>query len=173
MPNYPHQNPVVVPPGDIWDATPPPDNPTGGTTEEMKRLDRIMHPRPDHFEETQRLADEARDRFFGAGRPTASLGDNRPNRPEADKFIDAGPCKYTGRHHYPRPIPTRNPNEFRSEALARAEVDRLKKDDPKGNFMIVNGSPAIGDLWIVCRRGEVQQILDAATGKTNPTGQEW
>jgi hypothetical protein len=91
--------------------------------------------------------------------------------PETNKCIDDGPPQHGmnpsggasihNPHRIPHrgPPPTRNPGEFRTEAEAKAEVERLRKDDPTGNFLIVDASP-YHDLYVIARRGEVQEIID-------------
>jgi hypothetical protein len=91
------------------------------------------------------------------------MTDDRPRGPETNKCVD-GP--------HPGLPPTCNPNEFRTEAEAQTEVERLRQEDPAGNYLVVKASP-YGDLWIVARRGELSQVIDMARGNQQPSEQEW
>jgi hypothetical protein len=189
MPQYPHQNPTVVPAHDVWSREQPTDLPVDNS--EARRLSRVIHPPtgvdvlPDQTDHRGNVVSPDGDHYAPSvdlntgipqwvrgedGRPLGGTmperppqgpADRRPRGAEVSKFIDDG-----GRH-FPQPHATRNPDEFRTEAEARAEVERLRKDDPNGNYLVVSTS-SYGDLWIVARRGELQQVLDAAQGKQQP-----
>jgi hypothetical protein len=191
-----HQNPTVVPRSEIWPREQPKDlrnqNPDGSATEEMKRLSRIIHAEAHpsrHVEMKPGGTDENGNVVSADGmhyRPEVDLNaaiptwirspgvngtlrnpitgplDTRPSLNGGCKFID------DGGGNFPRPHASRNPGEFRTEAEAKAEVELLRKKDPNGNYLIVNASQH-GDLWVVARRGEVNQVLDIARGNRKPT----